>query len=121
MKNENISVKTSEKNQEAMKKERAIINQVSTVGIFGNIVLTAFKLFAGIVGNSGAMVSDAVHSLSDVFATFIAFLGVKLSKKSEDKMHPRCACSNSSIFPARTASSRAARCTRPASRQAINV
>lgn len=68
--------------------ENAIISQVSAVGIVGNVVLTAFKLFAGIYGKSGAMVSDAVHSLSDVFATFIAFLGVKLSKKSADKAHP---------------------------------
>ncbi|MDO5399648.1 MAG: cation diffusion facilitator family transporter [Eubacteriales bacterium] len=68
--------------------ENRIIRQVSSVGIFGNIILTAFKLFAGIYGNSGAMVSDAVHSLSDVFATFIAFLGVKISKRSADKMHP---------------------------------
>lgn len=88
MKNKNVSVGVSEKNQEAIQREKAIINKISSVGIFGNVVLTAFKLFAGIVGNSGAMVSDAVHSLSDVFATFIAFLGVKLSKKSEDKMHP---------------------------------
>ena len=56
--------------------ENRIIKQVSSVGIFGNLVLTAFKLFAGIYGKSSAMVSDAVHSLSDVFATFIAFLGV---------------------------------------------
>ena len=34
------------------------------------------------------MVSDAVHSLSDVFATFIAFLGVRLSMKKADKEHP---------------------------------
>jgi len=57
-------------------------------GIFGNIVLSAFKLFAGIFGKSGAMVSDAVHSLSDVFATFIAYLGVKLSQKDPDSDHP---------------------------------
>ncbi|MDO5411816.1 MAG: cation diffusion facilitator family transporter [Lachnospiraceae bacterium] len=68
--------------------ENVIISQVSAVGIVGNVILTAFKLFAGIYGKSGAMVSDAVHSLSDVFATFIAFLGVKLSKKSADKAHP---------------------------------
>ena len=68
--------------------ENRIIKQVSSVGIFGNLVLTAFKLFAGIYGKSSAMVSDAVHSLSDVFATFIAFLGVRLSKRSADKMHP---------------------------------
>ncbi|MCJ7856390.1 cation diffusion facilitator family transporter [Lachnospiraceae bacterium NSJ-143] len=68
--------------------ENAIVRQISTVGIIGNIVLSAFKLFAGIVGNSGAMVSDAIHSLSDVFATFIAFLGVKMSKTEADKAHP---------------------------------
>lgn len=58
------------------------------MGIIGNIILCAFKMFAGIVGKSGAMVSDAVHSLSDVFATFIAFLGVKMSKRGADKAHP---------------------------------
>ena len=70
------------------KKENGIIKKISFVGIFGNIVLAAFKLFAGIYGKSGAMISDAVHSMSDVFATFIAFIGVKLSKQSADKMHP---------------------------------
>ena len=65
-----------------------MLKRVSLVGILGNLVLTAFKLFAGIVGHSGAMVSDAIHSLSDVFATFIAFLGVRLSQKPADKEHP---------------------------------
>lgn len=69
-------------------REDAIIRQVSLVGIVGNIILTAFKLFAGISGKSAAMVSDAVHSLSDVFATFIAFFGVKLAKRPADKQHP---------------------------------
>lgn len=68
--------------------EKKIIRKVTAVGVFGNIVLTAFKLFAGIYGKSGAMVSDAVHSLSDVFATFIAFLGAELSKRPADQEHP---------------------------------
>ena len=68
--------------------EEKIVKQISSVGIAGNVALSAFKLFAGIFGHSGAMVSDAVHSLSDVFATLIAFIGVKLSKKSADKDHP---------------------------------
>ena len=68
--------------------EKRIINRLSRVGIFGNVLLAAFKLFAGIFGKSGAMVSDAVHSLSDVFATFIAWIGVYLSKKKEDAEHP---------------------------------
>lgn len=71
-----------------MNQENRMIKKVSFVGIFGNVVLTAFKLFAGIYGKSGAMISDAVHSLSDVFATLIAFLGVKLSKQVADQRHP---------------------------------
>ena len=68
--------------------ERKIIRKVSRVGILGNIILAAFKLFAGIFGKSGAMVSDAVHSLSDVFATVVAYFGVLLSKQEEDARHP---------------------------------
>lgn len=68
--------------------ERKMVNKLSTVGIFGNIALTIFKLFAGIAGHSGAMISDAIHSLSDVFATIVAFIGVRMSKKEPDKEHP---------------------------------
>lgn len=68
--------------------ESRIIKKMSHVGIFGNVLLAAFKLIAGILGRSAAMVSDAVHSLSDVFATFIAYIGVRLSQQEEDKEHP---------------------------------
>jgi len=68
--------------------ERKIIRRLSLVGIVGNIILVAFKLYAGIVGKSSAMVSDAVHSLSDVFATFVAFIGVRISRKAPDSAHP---------------------------------
>lgn len=69
-------------------KEKNIIKKLSLVGILGNVLLAGFKLFAGLIGRSGAMVSDAVHSLSDVFATFVAYLGVILSKQPEDEGHP---------------------------------
>ncbi len=68
--------------------DRKIIRQLSAVGIVGNVVLVAFKLYAGLAGHSPAMVSDAVHSLSDVFATLIAFFGVHLSLKAADEQHP---------------------------------
>ncbi len=71
-----------------MMEEKKIIRKLSRVGIFGNVLLAAFKLFAGIIGKSGAMVSDAVHSLSDVFATRVAYIGVLLSKQKEDTEHP---------------------------------
>ena len=68
--------------------ERKMIRRMSVIGIFGNVVLAAFKLLAGLLGRSGAMVSDAVHSLSDVFATLVAWIGVRLSRRQEDREHP---------------------------------
>lgn len=70
------------------KDEETIIRHISMTTILGNVILAALKLFAGIAGKSGAMVSDAVHSLSDVFTTVIAFLGVRLSQKAADREHP---------------------------------
>ena len=68
--------------------EQKIIKKLSNVGIVGNVFLSLFKLAAGIIGRSGAMVSDAVHSISDVFATLIAYIGVVMSRQKEDKEHP---------------------------------
>ena len=61
--------------------EKKIINNMSRVGILGNIALAVFKLLAGIIGKSSAMVSDAAHSVSDVIATLVAYIGVRLSKQ----------------------------------------
>ncbi len=68
--------------------DKKIFDRLSRVGIIGNVMLAAFKLAAGVLGKSGAMVSDAAHSLSDVFATLIAWIGVRLSKQGEDERHP---------------------------------
>ena len=68
--------------------EQRIVNKMSRMGILGNAALAAFKLAAGIFGKSGAMVSDAVHSLSDIVATLVAYIGVRLSKQEEDANHP---------------------------------
>lgn len=61
--------------------------KVSTVSIILNIILSLLKLVAGIFGKSMAMLSDAVHSLSDVFGSIIVIIGVKISKKKEDNDH----------------------------------
>ncbi|MEQ3271094.1 cation diffusion facilitator family transporter [[Clostridium] scindens] len=58
------------------------------MSVIGNAVLSGFKLFAGIFGHSRAMISDAIHSFSDVLTTIIAFIGVKISKKAPDNSHP---------------------------------
>ena len=62
--------------------------RASFIGIVGNIVLAGFKLAAGFIGKSEAMVSDAVHSLSDVAGGIIVIIGVGLSEKEADKEHP---------------------------------
>ncbi|HOO80191.1 MAG TPA: cation diffusion facilitator family transporter [Lachnospiraceae bacterium] len=62
--------------------------KVSVVSIVGNAVLSLFKAFAGIYAHSGAMVSDAVHSASDVFSSIIVIIGVRLSAKESDEEHP---------------------------------
>lgn len=62
--------------------------RVSGVSVFINIVLSVFKLIAGIVANSAAMVSDAVHSASDVFSSIVVMIGARISAKESDKDHP---------------------------------
>lgn len=62
--------------------------KVSMVSVIWNLLLSAGKLFAGIFANSGAMISDAVHSASDVFSTIIVMIGVKISGKDSDNDHP---------------------------------
>ena len=68
-------------------KAKKIALHVSGVSVAGNVVLSLFKLLAGIIGHSGAMVSDAVHSASDVFGTIIAVLGISISKRKSDANH----------------------------------
>ena len=62
--------------------------KVSKVGIAANFVLTLFKLLAGVIAHSGAMVSDAIHSASDVFSTIVVIIGIRISSKASDKDHP---------------------------------
>ena len=61
---------------------------VSTVTIVINLTLAGFNFLAGFLARSGAMISDAVHSASDVLATLIVILGVKLAGRDADRSHP---------------------------------
>ena len=65
-----------------------VANKVSFITIVGNVVLSVVKLLAGIIAHSNAMISDAVHSASDVFSTFVVIIGIKLASKKPDKEHP---------------------------------
>ena len=68
--------------------KEALAMRVSVVTILGNLALTIFKLAAGVLAHSGAMISDAVHSGSDVMSTFVVIAGVKLSGQESDQEHP---------------------------------
>ena len=61
--------------------------KVSIVTIIVNFVLSIVKFLAGIFGNSSAMISDSIHSLSDVLSTFIVIVGIKLASKKSDEKH----------------------------------
>lgn len=61
---------------------------ISLVSIVGNVILSLFKLLAGVLAHSGAMISDAIHSASDVFSTIVVIIGIRISSKKSDKEHP---------------------------------
>ena len=67
--------------------EQQTAMKVSGISILVNLLLSIFKLIAGIAAHSGAMISDAIHSASDVGSTFIVIIGVRLSAKKSDKEH----------------------------------
>ncbi len=74
-----------------MKKEEEferVAMRVSAVSIIANFALTVFKLSAGILAHSGAIISDAIHSASDVFSTVVVIIGIRISRKESDKNHP---------------------------------
>ncbi len=75
-----------EQNETMMMEQIAM--RVSKTSILVNTLLSLAKLAAGILASSEAMVSDAVHSASDVFSTFVVIIGIKLAGKKADKEHP---------------------------------
>lgn len=66
---------------------KKIAMRVSAATIIGNILLSIGKMIAGIIGNSSAMISDAVHSASDVLSTVVVMVGIHISSRKEDNSH----------------------------------
>ena len=62
--------------------------KVSVISMATNVILTALKFAAGVIAHSGAMISDAVHSASDIFSGLIVLIGVRISSKAPDEKHP---------------------------------
>ncbi|BDF79572.1 cation diffusion facilitator family transporter [Pyramidobacter piscolens W5455] len=65
-----------------------ISTRVSVVCGAGNLLLAAFKFASGAIGHSDAMISDAVHSTSDILGSVIVVAGVKVSARPSDRSHP---------------------------------
>ena len=85
---QNDVIQMEDNKNEVTKKHTSIALRISVISIIVNLLLAIFKLVAGIVGNSYAIITDAVHSASDVFSTFIVIIGVKIASKKADRNHP---------------------------------
>lgn len=69
-------------------KNMDIAIKVSVISVIVNVLLSVLKLFAGIFASSSAMISDAIHTISDVLSTFVVMIGIVVSNKKADKCHP---------------------------------
>lgn len=58
------------------------------VGISINLLLVLVKGVAGILGNSFALVADAIESVSDVMSSVILWAGLRIATKAPDEDHP---------------------------------
>ncbi len=62
--------------------------KTTIIGIVTSIVLAAIKGIAGVMGNSYALIADAIESTSDVFTSIIVLTGLKIASKPADETHP---------------------------------
>ncbi|SDK87552.1 cation diffusion facilitator family transporter [Lacicoccus qingdaonensis] len=62
--------------------------RATIIGIVVNIILAIIKGIGGIMGNSRALIADAVHSASDVISSVAVFIGIRAAQKPPDREHP---------------------------------
>ena len=67
--------------------EYQIIQRVSLMTIIANVLLSIAKLTIGIIFMSFSVISDSIHTLSDVFTTIIVMIGIKFASKPRDNEH----------------------------------
>lgn len=63
-------------------------NKVMFISMIVNIILSLIKIVCGILGSSGALIADGIHSFSDLATDIFAIIGNMLSKKPADDKHP---------------------------------
>lgn len=71
---------------EAVLREKRI-TRVTLWGSVVNLVLTVFKILAGVLGHSAAMIADGVHSLSDLLSDIVVLVFIRISSKDRDREH----------------------------------
>ena len=81
-----------------MKNNEKIAIKVSVISIILNCLLTLIKFISGVISKSSAMISDSVHSLSDVLSTFVVIIGVKIANKKADISNPYDMALNFMLF-----------------------
>lgn len=74
-------------NETTPKQFQSVAMKVSFFTILINLFLAILKLAAGILSHSEAMISDSVHSASDVFSTFVVIIGIRIAAKEGDNDH----------------------------------
>ena len=63
------------------------IRSITLWGSAVNVMLTVFKLIAGILGHSAAMIADGIHSLSDLLGDVVVLVFTHISSKEKDQGH----------------------------------
>ena len=79
------SVSESRQSRTAVYQE---VTRAALLGLLVNVVLAAAKLSAGIIGQSFALIADAVNSLGDVVTTIIVLVAFRVAQKPPDAEHP---------------------------------
>lgn len=64
------------------------VSSILTVSLITNFMLSLFKIMTGIIGSSGALIADGIHSFSDLITDIIGIVGSIFSKKPSDEKHP---------------------------------
>ena len=70
-----------------MRKRELEIRRITLIGAITNIVLTVFKIIAGVSGRSAAMIADGIHSLSDLLSDIVVLIFTHVSSKGKDSDH----------------------------------
>jgi len=81
-----MNKRTNNQNILAQSADKGI--RTTIIGIFTSIILASVKAVAGVLGNSYALIADAIESTSDVFTSLIVLTGLKIAKRPADKTHP---------------------------------